>query len=125
VYLARLRRLIADLEAGGDGARLAQPPYAARTGRDTLNANYSIFRPDMLVAVTSERDGYLGVVAFRRRRRQRRRLRNERGNARHANRSVTLSVERNRKSIQDHHEACGRQYRPLPAKTPNRTLRYG
>jgi len=43
---------------------LAEAPYAAHTGRRTVNTGDSIFRADMLLTVTPESDGYLGVVVF-------------------------------------------------------------
>lgn len=38
-----------------------QAPYAARTGRDTLNSNDSIYKDVMLMKVTAAGDGYLGA----------------------------------------------------------------
>jgi hypothetical protein len=43
---------------------LAEVPYAAHTGRDTLNGNDNIYRDTMLLKVTEENDGYLGVIVF-------------------------------------------------------------
>jgi protocatechuate 3,4-dioxygenase beta subunit len=43
---------------------LATQPYAARTGRDTFNDDDNIFRSGMLLKVTEESDGYLGVIVF-------------------------------------------------------------
>jgi len=42
----------------------AEPPYATHTGRDTLNDNDTIFQEVMLLKVTEEKDGYLGVIAL-------------------------------------------------------------
>lgn len=43
---------------------LAEAPYAAHTGRDTLNSDDNIYRDSMLLKVTEENDGYLGVIVF-------------------------------------------------------------
>ncbi|MEU7619191.1 hypothetical protein AB0M91_24710 [Micromonospora rifamycinica] len=42
----------------------AAQPYAAHTGRDTINDNDSIYTDSMLLKVTEEDDGYLGVINF-------------------------------------------------------------
>ncbi|TCB99873.1 protocatechuate dioxygenase [Micromonospora zingiberis] len=42
----------------------ANQPYAAHTGRDTLNDNDSIYADSMLLTVREEGDGYLGVINF-------------------------------------------------------------
>jgi protocatechuate 3,4-dioxygenase beta subunit len=42
----------------------AEAPYAAHTGRDTFNSNDNIYRDGMLLKVTEENDGYLGVIVF-------------------------------------------------------------
>ncbi|WP_446212712.1 hypothetical protein [Micromonospora sp. IBSANI012] len=42
----------------------AAQPYAAHTGRDTFNDNDSIYRDSMLLKVTEEQGGYLGVIVF-------------------------------------------------------------
>jgi protocatechuate 3,4-dioxygenase beta subunit len=66
VHLSNSRVLTTQLmfDEALNSAVLAQQPYAARTGRDTFNDSDSIFRQDMLLAVTPERDGYLGVTVF-------------------------------------------------------------
>ena len=38
-----------------------QAPYAAHTGRDTLNSNDSIYKDVMLMKVAADGDGYLGA----------------------------------------------------------------
>ncbi|WP_433531527.1 intradiol ring-cleavage dioxygenase [Micromonospora sp. CA-263727] len=42
----------------------ANQPYAVHTGRDTFNDNDSIFAESMLMTVTEDGDGYLGVINF-------------------------------------------------------------
>ncbi|MFG2039507.1 intradiol ring-cleavage dioxygenase [Dactylosporangium sp. NPDC048998] len=39
-------------------------PYAKHTGRDTTNDNDTIYQPSMLMKVTEDDDGYLGVIAL-------------------------------------------------------------
>jgi hypothetical protein len=39
-------------------------PYPAHTGRDTFNDNDAIYDQSMLMTVTGEDDGYLGVIVF-------------------------------------------------------------
>jgi hypothetical protein len=39
-------------------------PCAAHTGRDTVNDNDNIYDDSMLLKVTQENDGYLGVIDF-------------------------------------------------------------
>lgn len=45
-------------------AVFAQQPYAAHQGRDTYNDTDGIYRPSMLLTVTKDGDGYLGVIVF-------------------------------------------------------------
>ncbi|WP_217705946.1 intradiol ring-cleavage dioxygenase [Verrucosispora sp. NA02020] len=42
----------------------ASQPYAAHTGRDTFNDDDSIYADSMLLRVTEDGDGYLGVINF-------------------------------------------------------------
>jgi protocatechuate 3,4-dioxygenase beta subunit len=42
----------------------AGQPYAAHSGRDTFNDNDFIYADSMLLTVTEEGDGYLGVINF-------------------------------------------------------------
>jgi len=42
----------------------AAAPYATHTGRDTLNSNDSIFQSSMLMTVSKDGDGYLGVIVL-------------------------------------------------------------
>ncbi|MER5865462.1 protocatechuate dioxygenase [Kitasatospora sp. NPDC002040] len=42
----------------------AQAPYSGHTGRDTFNQGDSIYRDAMLLKVTEDGDGYLGVITF-------------------------------------------------------------
>ncbi|HTJ33004.1 MAG TPA: hypothetical protein VL738_07220 [Dactylosporangium sp.] len=42
----------------------ADQPYAKHTGRDTTNDNDTIYQPSMLMKVTADGDGYLGVMAL-------------------------------------------------------------
>jgi protocatechuate 3,4-dioxygenase beta subunit len=39
-------------------------PYASRTGRDTFNENDGIFNEALLIDVSSDGDGYLGLASF-------------------------------------------------------------
>jgi protocatechuate 3,4-dioxygenase beta subunit len=43
---------------------LAQAPYTARPGRDTRNDDDGIYRDDMLLKVTKDDDGHLGVIVL-------------------------------------------------------------
>ncbi|SEF74660.1 Protocatechuate 3,4-dioxygenase beta subunit [Nonomuraea solani] len=43
---------------------MAKAPYAEHTGRDTFNDNDNIYKEGMLLKVTQEDDGYLGVIVF-------------------------------------------------------------
>ncbi|MGN9783406.1 intradiol ring-cleavage dioxygenase [Nonomuraea sp. ZG12] len=43
---------------------LAQAPYTDRPDRDTRNGDDGIYRDDMLLKVTKDDDGYLGVIVF-------------------------------------------------------------
>ncbi|GLW59526.1 protocatechuate dioxygenase [Kitasatospora phosalacinea] len=45
-------------------AVFAKAPYSTHTGRDTFNDGDSIYRPSMLLKVTEDGDGYLGVITF-------------------------------------------------------------
>ncbi|MFC8451186.1 protocatechuate dioxygenase [Kitasatospora sp. NPDC057223] len=45
-------------------AVFADAPYAKHTGRDTFNDGDSIYRPGMLLTVSEDGDGYLGVITF-------------------------------------------------------------
>nr|MDT0657248.1 hypothetical protein [Micromonospora sp. DSM 115978] len=47
-----------------NSAVYAAAPYAEHTGRDTFNDNDTIFQETMLMKVTEEGDGYLGVIVF-------------------------------------------------------------
>nr|WP_240519313.1 intradiol ring-cleavage dioxygenase [Amycolatopsis antarctica] len=47
-----------------NSAVFAGTPYSARTGRDTFNDGDSIFEEQMLLKVTEEDDGHLGVIVF-------------------------------------------------------------
>jgi protocatechuate 3,4-dioxygenase beta subunit len=42
----------------------AAAPYASRTGRDTFNADDSIYRDSMLLKVTQDSDGWLGAISL-------------------------------------------------------------
>jgi hypothetical protein len=42
----------------------AEKPYSAHTGRDTLNSNDGIYKDSMLMKVTPDGDGYLGVIVL-------------------------------------------------------------
>jgi protocatechuate 3,4-dioxygenase beta subunit len=43
---------------------LARAPYTARPDRDTRNDDDGIYREDLLLKVTKDDDGYLGVIVF-------------------------------------------------------------
>ncbi|RVX38346.1 protocatechuate 3,4-dioxygenase beta subunit [Nonomuraea polychroma] len=43
---------------------MAMSPYSEHTGRDTFNDNDNIYDDSMLMKVTKEDDGYLGVIVF-------------------------------------------------------------
>ncbi|MEV0592572.1 intradiol ring-cleavage dioxygenase [Nonomuraea cavernae] len=45
-------------------AVLAKSPYSERAGRDTFNDDDNIYQDNMLMKVTEEDDGYLGVIVF-------------------------------------------------------------
>ena len=45
-------------------AVFADAPYAKHTGRDTFNDGDSIYQPGMLLTVSEDGDGYLGVITF-------------------------------------------------------------
>ncbi|MFJ5886594.1 protocatechuate dioxygenase [Kitasatospora cineracea] len=45
-------------------AVFAKDPYRTHTGRDTFNDGDSIYQPSMLLKVTEDGDGYLGVITF-------------------------------------------------------------
>ncbi|MFC9330261.1 protocatechuate dioxygenase [Kitasatospora sp. NPDC057015] len=47
-----------------NSAVFANAPYARHTGRDTFNDGDSIYRPGMLMTVSEEGDGYLGVITL-------------------------------------------------------------
>ncbi|GAA1135656.1 protocatechuate 3,4-dioxygenase beta subunit [Kitasatospora gansuensis] len=42
----------------------AQQPYAKHTNRDTFNDGDSIYKESMLLKITEDADGYLGVITF-------------------------------------------------------------
>ncbi|WP_180290412.1 hypothetical protein [Streptomyces sp. TLI_171] len=42
----------------------AKSPYSRHTGRDTFNDGDSIYRPAVLLKVTEDADGYLGVITL-------------------------------------------------------------
>lgn len=42
----------------------AAAPYSAKTGRDTFNDGDSIYRDSMLLKITEDGDGYLGVIVL-------------------------------------------------------------
>jgi hypothetical protein len=42
----------------------AEAPYATHTGRDTTNANDSIFQDTMLMKVTPDGTGYMSAIVF-------------------------------------------------------------
>ncbi|MEQ4723591.1 hypothetical protein [Nonomuraea sp. B19D2] len=43
---------------------MAMSPYSGHSGRDTFNDNDNIYDDSMLMKVTKEDDGYLGVIVF-------------------------------------------------------------
>ena len=45
-------------------AVFADAPYAKHTGRDTFNDGDSIYKPGMLLTISEDGDGYLGVITF-------------------------------------------------------------
>ncbi|MGW4809845.1 protocatechuate dioxygenase [Kitasatospora sp. NPDC004272] len=45
-------------------AVFAKAPYSTHTGRDTFNDGDGIYRPTMLLKVSEDGDGYLGVITF-------------------------------------------------------------
>ncbi|NUS04881.1 MAG: protocatechuate dioxygenase [Nonomuraea sp.] len=47
-----------------NSAVMAKAPYSAHTGRDTFNDGDGIYRDEMLLKVTEEDGGYLGVIVF-------------------------------------------------------------
>ncbi|MFD7988481.1 protocatechuate dioxygenase [Kitasatospora indigofera] len=47
-----------------NSAVFAKEPYAGHTGRDTFNDGDSIYRPGMLLTVSEDGDGYLGVITL-------------------------------------------------------------
>ncbi|WP_436788710.1 protocatechuate dioxygenase [Yinghuangia sp. YIM S10712] len=47
-----------------NSAVFAKQPYAKHTGRDTFNDGDSIYQPTMLLKITEDGDGYLGVITF-------------------------------------------------------------
>ncbi|MEV6206976.1 protocatechuate dioxygenase [Kitasatospora sp. NPDC051914] len=47
-----------------NSAVLAKQPYAAHTGRDTFNDGDSIYEPAMLLKITEDGDGHLGVITL-------------------------------------------------------------
>ncbi|MEV0380298.1 hypothetical protein [Nonomuraea sp. NPDC050643] len=47
-----------------NGVVMAEAPYAEHSGRDTFNDGDNIYRDGMLLKVTEEDDGYLGVIVF-------------------------------------------------------------
>lgn len=47
-----------------NSAVMAKEPYSAHTGRDTFNDGDGIHRDEMLMKVTEEDGGYLGVIVF-------------------------------------------------------------
>jgi protocatechuate 3,4-dioxygenase beta subunit len=47
-----------------NSAVMAKAPYSGHTGRDTFNDNDNIYADTMLMKVTEENDGYLGVIVF-------------------------------------------------------------
>lgn len=63
VHVSNQRVLTSQLmfDEGLNSKVFATAPYNARTGRDTLNSNDSIFKDSMLTKVTAENAGYLGV----------------------------------------------------------------
>ncbi|OKI12116.1 protocatechuate dioxygenase [Streptomyces sp. CB03911] len=47
-----------------NSAVFAKEPYSRHTGRDTFNDGDSIYRPGMLLTVSEDGDGYLGVITL-------------------------------------------------------------
>ncbi|MGW4896972.1 hypothetical protein ACWEQL_32645 [Kitasatospora sp. NPDC004240] len=47
-----------------NAAVFTQQPYAAHTGRDTFNDGDGIYRPSMLLRITEDGDGHLGVISL-------------------------------------------------------------
>ncbi|WP_329498754.1 protocatechuate dioxygenase [Kitasatospora herbaricolor] len=47
-----------------NSAVFAKEPYSRHTGRDTFNEGDSIYRPGMLLTVSEDGDGYLGVITL-------------------------------------------------------------
>ncbi|GJF31288.1 hypothetical protein KNE206_39880 [Kitasatospora sp. NE20-6] len=47
-----------------NSAVFTKAPYAVHTGRDTFNDGDSIYRPSMLLKITEDGDGYLGVITL-------------------------------------------------------------
>ncbi|UGQ13751.1 protocatechuate dioxygenase [Yinghuangia sp. ASG 101] len=47
-----------------NSAVFTREPYARHTGRDTFNDGDTIYQPTMLLKITEEGDGYLGVITF-------------------------------------------------------------
>lgn len=47
-----------------NSAVFAKDPYSGHTGRDTFNDGDSIYRPGMLLTVSEDDDGYLGVITL-------------------------------------------------------------
>ncbi|MFG2819783.1 protocatechuate dioxygenase [Kitasatospora sp. NPDC048365] len=47
-----------------NSAVFARAPYSKHTGRDTFNDKDSIYKPSMLLRITQDGDGYLGVITF-------------------------------------------------------------
>jgi hypothetical protein len=43
---------------------MAKSPYATHTGRDTFNAKDTIYKDTMLMKISEEDDGYLGVIVL-------------------------------------------------------------
>ncbi|QKW18882.1 hypothetical protein HUT16_07195 [Kitasatospora sp. NA04385] len=47
-----------------NSAVFAKTPYSTHSGRDTFNDGDGIYQPSMLLKVTEDGDGYLGVITF-------------------------------------------------------------
>lgn len=47
-----------------DSKIMAMAPYSEHAGRDTFNDNDNIYKDTMVMKVTAEDDGYLGVIVF-------------------------------------------------------------
>ncbi|MEV4574869.1 hypothetical protein AB0K16_16580 [Nonomuraea jabiensis] len=47
-----------------NSAVMAKSPYSEHTGRDTFNDDDTIYDDSMLMKITQEDDGYLGVIVF-------------------------------------------------------------